>query len=60
MLHTFGYLTDELLRTVTGTKRIHHGLGGLVMSEELANDLHKPIRKNFPKCRVISNHVDDI
>ena len=50
----------ELLRTIIGTKRKHHGSGVPVISEELANELHKPVRKNFPKRRVISNHVDDI
>ena len=31
-----------------------------VMSEELADELHKPVRKHFKKRRVISKHVDDI
>ena len=31
-----------------------------IMSEELAEELHKPIRKHFKKRRVISKHVDDI
>ena len=44
-----------------GVKRKHHdGLGVPAMSEELADELHKPIRKHFKKCRVISKHVDDI
>ena len=30
------------------------------MSEELAKELHKPVRKHFKKRRVISKHVDDI
>ena len=30
------------------------------MSEELAEELHKPIRKHFKKRRVVSKHVDDI
>ena len=53
-------INHELLRTIIGTKRKHHGSGVPGMSEELANELHKPVRKNFPKRRVISNHVDDI
>ena len=28
--------------------------------EELADQLHKPIKRNFPKRRVIAHHVDDI
>jgi len=28
--------------------------------EELADELHKPIKRNFPKRRVIAHHVDDI
>ena len=36
------------------------GLGIGVMSEELADELHKPVRKNFKKRRVFSKHVDDI
>ncbi len=52
----------NLLRTIIGTKRKHHYGSGVVpiMSEELANEMHKPIRRNFKKRRVISNHVDDI
>ena len=33
---------------------------GVPMSEELAEELHKPVRKHFKKRRVISKHVDDI
>jgi len=28
--------------------------------EELADQLHKPIKRSFPKRRVIAHHVDDI
>ena len=28
--------------------------------ERLADELHKPIKRNFPKRRVIAHHVDDI
>ena len=31
-----------------------------IMSEELADELHKPVRKHFEKRRVISKHVHDI
>ncbi len=48
----------SVVRTIIGTKRKHLGLG--VMSEELADELHKPVRKHFKKRRVISKHVDDI
>jgi len=30
------------------------------MAGELADQLHKPIKRNFPKRRVIAHHVDDI
>ena len=50
----------RIINTIIGTKRKHYGLGVPIMSEELANELHKPIRRNFKKRRVISNHVDDI
>ena len=53
-------INHKMLRTIIGTKRKHYGLGVPIMSEELANELHKPIRRNFKKRRVISNHVDDI
>ena len=36
------------------------GQGVPVISEEIANELHKPVRKHFKKRRVISKHVDDI
>ena len=29
-------------------------------SQQLANELHKPIRRNFKKRRVIVNHIDEI
>ena len=38
----------------------HNGQSISIMSEELANELHKPVRKHFKKRRVISKHVDDI
>ena len=52
---------DNTLKTIIGSKRKHHAGSGIpVMSEELADELHKPIRKKFARRRVISNHVDDI
>ena len=53
-------IDHKILNALIGTKRKHYGLGVPIMSEELANELHKPIRRNFKKRRVISNHVDDI
>ena len=38
----------------------HSGQSISIMSEELADELHKPVRKHFEKRRVISKHVDDI
>ena len=32
----------------------------LKWQEKLADELHKPIRRNFPKRRVIVHNVDDI
>ena len=29
-------------------------------AQQLANELHKPIRRNFKKRRVIVNHIDEI
>ena len=37
-----------------------HGKAIPTMSEELATELHKPVKKHFKKRRVISKHVDDI
>ena len=58
-----------LARNTINTKR-KLGLGGaqgkkktaqnLTWEEKLANELHKPIRRNFPKRRVIVHNVDDI
>ena len=46
-----------LKKIVIGAKRKHQGSGVPIMSEQLANELHKPVRK---KGRVIVNHVDEI
>ena len=53
-------INHKMLSAIIRTKRKRHGLGVPIMSEELANELHKPIRRNFKKRRVISKHVDDI
>ena len=45
---------------VTDVDHKHYGQGVPIMSEELAEELHKPVRKHFKKRRVISKHVDDI
>ena len=36
------------------------GQGVPVISEEIANELHKPVHKHFKKRRVISKHVEKI
>ena len=46
----------RLAKTLIGAKR-KLGLG---MSDQLADELHKPVRKKFKKRRVIAKHVDDI
>ena len=51
-------IDHRIMKRIIGTKRKHVGMG--VMSEELADELHKPVRKHFKKRRVISKHVDDI
>ena len=56
-----------LARNTINTKR-KLGLGtgkkknaqNLAWQEKLADELHKPIRRNFPKRRVIVHNVDDI
>ena len=53
-----------LARNTINTKR-KLGLGkknaqNLTWQEKLADELHKPIRRNFPKRRVIVHNVDDI
>ena len=51
--------TDKtLVRTIIGTKR---RIGwGLKWNDELADELHKPIRKKFKKRHVFSSNVDSI
>lgn len=49
-------IDKRIAKTLIGTKR-KLGLG---MSDELADELHKPIRKKFEKRRVIAKQVDDI
>ena len=50
----------QILKNISVKRKYHVGLGVPAMSEELADELHKPIRKHFEKRRVISKHVDDI
>ena len=46
---------------MTNKKRLQQkGIQSVPMNEELAQELHKPVRKHFKKRRVISKHVDDI
>ena len=48
----------KLVRTIIGTKR---KLGwGIKWSNELADELHKPIRKKFKKRRVLASGTDSI
>ncbi|PFX19624.1 putative uncharacterized transposon-derived protein F54H12.3 [Stylophora pistillata] len=52
-----------LARNVINTKQ-KLGLGvkqhTTAWSEQLVDELHKPIKRKFPKRRVIVNHIDDI
>ena len=51
-----------LARNIINTKQ-KVGLGnkkGSSWQEKLADELHKPIKRNFPKRRVIAHNVDDI
>ena len=48
----------QLVRSVIGLK---HRLGlGVHWSNQLANELHKPVRRRFDKRTVFSKQVDDI
>ena len=48
----------RLARSIIGVKR---KLGmGIQWTNELADELHKPVRKKFPKRRVYSKNVDSI
>ena len=42
-------INHKMLKAIIGTKRKYHGSGVPIMSEELANELHKPVRRNFKK-----------
>ena len=52
-------LDRRLVRSLIGTKR-HLGWGVSTWSNELAEELHKPIRKKFKKRRVYTKGVDAI
>ena len=44
---------------MTNKKRLQQkGIQSVPMNEELAQELHKPVRKHFKKRRVVSKHVD--
>ena len=49
----------RLIKTIIGAKR-KMGWGIVKWSNELANELHKPIRHKFPKRKVFTKNVDDI
>ena len=55
-------IEKKLVRTIIGKKR-KHGLGivgGRLWENELADELHKPIRRKFRKRRVFASGVDAI
>ena len=47
----------QLVRGIIGLK---HRLGMDIWSNQLADDLHKPVRKRFQKCSIFAKQVDDI
>ena len=48
----------QLLRSIIGLK---HRLGlGMHWINQLANELHKPVRRRFDKCTVFAKQVNDI
>ena len=48
----------QLVRSIIGLK---HRFGlGMHWTNQLANELHKPIRRRFDKRTVFANQVDDI
>ena len=49
----------SLVRKIISSKK-HLGLGLVEWSNELADELHKPIRKKFKKRIVFAKYVDDI
>ena len=49
----------RLVTSIINAKR-KTGMGIIKWSNELANELHKPIRRKFPKRRVFAKTVDDI
>ena len=52
-------LDKKLVRSIIGKKR-KFGLGLVEWSNELADELHKPIRKKFKKRKVFASGVDAI
>ena len=48
----------QLVRRITGLK---HRMGlGIDWSNQLANELRKPVLRRFDKCTVFAKQVDDI
>ena len=47
-------------RVLEMLKKTAQNLHDVTWQEKLADELHKPIRRNFPKRRVIVHNVDDI
>ena len=49
----------NVINSIIGIKRKHIGLGS-VMRQELVDELHKPMRKNFPKRKNKSLKAKDL
>ena len=54
-------IDKKLVRSIIAKKRQHGlGVGGTLWENEYADELHKPIRRKFPKRRVFASGVDAI
>ena len=52
------YVYRQLVRSITGLK---HRMGLVIdLSNQLANELHQPVRRRFDKRTVFAKQVDDI
>ena len=51
-------IDKQIVKKIIGTKR---RMGwGITWSTQLADELHKPIRRHFPKRKVVANNVYDV
>ena len=50
-------LDRQLVRSIIG---LNHGLGMCIWSSQLADELHKPVRKRFQKRSVFAKQADGI